>query len=226
MKPKEAKFSQRFKTGEYEFAEYSVTVDLEEGESIIEALQSLSSDVGLAHSGDAPPTKVKKARKKPKQEEENDESASDDESAENSDSDSESESDEGSEDGDATDADSSDDGDDSSGESEDGDDDGEADEGSPRSKKTKSGKGKAEGKGSKKVFKKKPQKYARSLEAHKEIFSSILKEVSPKWKSTDASKALAKSVSQKMEGKDFLDENGEVVSEFKAAVKKLMAAKK
>jgi len=46
--------------------------------------------------------------------------------------------------------------------------------------------------------------------------------VAPKWKSSFESKAHAKKVSQKLNGKDFLDENGKVLSSFEAEAKKLM----
>ena len=77
-------------------------------------------------------------------------------------------------------------------------------------------------KGKKSKFKKKPQTYLRSNETHKEIFSNVLKTVAPDWKKTTESKAKAKAASQKLEGEEFLDENGEVLATFKAAVKKAM----
>jgi len=80
--------------------------------------------------------------------------------------------------------------------------------------------------GKKKNFKKKPQSYSRSSEQHKEILSTLLKSVAPDWKKTDDGKARAKDASQKMEGKDFLDEEGEVLQSFKDEVQKLMAPAK
>lgn len=74
-------------------------------------------------------------------------------------------------------------------------------------------------------FKKKAQVYQRSNETHKELFSNVLKSVAPDWKKTEASKAKAKSASQKMDGKEFLNEEGEVLPAFKAEVKKLMGKK-
>jgi hypothetical protein len=78
----------------------------------------------------------------------------------------------------------------------------------------------------KKSFKKKPQTYQRSNEAHKEIFSNVLKAVAPDWKKSFESKAQAKKVSQKMVGEEFLDEDGNVVASFTEAVRKAMKARK
>lgn len=83
----------------------------------------------------------------------------------------------------------------------------------------------APAKGGKK-FKKKPQSYSRASEQHKEIFSSVVKSIAPEWKKSDDLKKKAKDASQSMEGKDFLDDSGEVLSEFKDAVKKLLTGKK
>lgn len=76
-----------------------------------------------------------------------------------------------------------------------------------------------------KKFKKKPQVYQRSNDAHKELFSGVLKAVAPDWKKSPESKAKAKSVSQKLEGQEFLDESGEILPDFKAQVKKHMGKK-
>lgn len=73
--------------------------------------------------------------------------------------------------------------------------------------------------------KKKPQNYNRSIEAHKEIFSSLLKEVAPDWKKTPKGKLAAKNASTDMEDEEFLDADGEVLPEFKLAVKKAMGVK-
>jgi DNA polymerase III gamma/tau subunit len=78
----------------------------------------------------------------------------------------------------------------------------------------------------KKSFKKKPQVYSRASEQHKEILSKVLSSVAPDWKKTPESKEKAKGASQKMEGKEFLDESGEVLESFTAEVKKIMTGKK
>lgn len=108
---------------------------------------------------------------------------------------------------------------------DDSDDDDDKEE-EPVEKKSKLAPVKSPAAPTKKGFKKKPQSYNRDNEQHKEIFSTLLKEVAPEWKKSDAGKAKAKTSSVKMVGKDFLDSSGEVLSSFKAEVKKLMAAKK
>jgi hypothetical protein len=144
---------------------------------------------------------------------------------ENEDSDSDSEGDEGNDEDDAE---------------EDGDDEAEDDEDPPGKKGKKPSKksppstaGKKTGKATakpapkgKKSFKKKPQSYARDNDTHKEIFSGVLKAVKPDWKKDAASKKRAKEISVKLEGDDFLDENGNVLVSFKQSVKKFMLAKK
>lgn len=77
-----------------------------------------------------------------------------------------------------------------------------------------------------KKFKKQTLGYQRVNETHKEIFSGLLKEVCPDWKKSEASKIKAKAVSQKMEGAEFLDEQGNVLESFKHSVKKQMGGKK
>ena len=77
----------------------------------------------------------------------------------------------------------------------------------------------------KKKFKSKAQVYQRSNETHKELFSGVMRAVAPDWKKTTESKAKAKSVSLVFEGVDFLDAEGNVLAEFKAAVKKAMSNK-
>ena len=76
-----------------------------------------------------------------------------------------------------------------------------------------------------KKLKTKAQPYVRIDSTHKELFSGLLKSVAPDWKKSDKSKAKGKEISKKMDGKDFLDADGEVLKEFKAEVKKLWAKK-
>lgn len=73
--------------------------------------------------------------------------------------------------------------------------------------------------------KKKPQVYDRESDTHKEIFSTVLKGVSPNWKKDAKLKAKAKSASVKLEGADFLDAEGEVLASFKQSVKKHLGSK-
>lgn len=70
-----------------------------------------------------------------------------------------------------------------------------------------------------------PQTYDRTNEKHKAILSGILKSVAPNWKKSDALVKKAKRLSKEMQGKDFLDDNGEIYKSFKNTVKKYMSAK-
>ena len=230
----EAKLTKRYNTGEYEFEEYSLGAVVDERESGVQVLKELKLQINEAFTGEKsteaaaePETKTeKKADKKAKKEKKKDAKPSDsDDDADGS----ESESEDASNDDDESVADdeASDDAasDDSDGES----DDSSEDESEEDAKPAKKGKGKEEpaakekGKGK---FKKKPQVYNRGIEQHKEIFSGLLRSVSPDWKKSDKTKALAKNTSAEMEGENFLDENGEVLAEFKAAVVKHMKSKK
>lgn len=158
-----------------------------------------------------------------------DDSDSDDSEGEDEDSDSD-ESEEDDDEGNADDEDTEDEDDDA--------DDGDEEEKQPgkKGKKpnkkspqstagAKAGKAKSAPAKGKKTFKKKPQSYARDNDTHKEIFSGVLKAVKADWKKSAALKKRAKDASVKLEGKDFLDAEGEVLTSFKQSVKKLMAAK-
>lgn len=196
-------YTRRFKTGEYEFEEFTQSATVENSESE-EMLKAMKEEV-LAAAGVSPevpeqeeeeaPVKNGKKKSKPVEEEEPEE-----------DNDDESESDEEPEDSD----------------DEESDEDSEEEEEKPSKKKSKDESEKSPGK----KFKKKPQNYSRSSEQHKSLFSNVLREVAPDWKKSEKSKKAGKIASQKMEGKEFLDETGEVVDSFKAEVKKLMKAKK
>jgi hypothetical protein len=63
--------------------------------------------------------------------------------------------------------------------------------------------------------------YDRNLEIHKKLFQSLLTELDPDWKK-DPSKA--KSISQTLEGVEFLDESGEIVESFRNKLVEAMAA--
>lgn len=77
----------------------------------------------------------------------------------------------------------------------------------------------------KKKFRSKAATYDRTNELHREIFAGLIKEIDPKWNSTDAKKARAKKVSQLMNGEEFLDAEGEILKTFKAEAKKAFAGK-
>jgi hypothetical protein len=222
VKVSEAKFTRRYNTGNYESEEYSLTAIVEEDESAVTVLGQLKADVDAAHAGEEgplpdagqdegeetggkPPKKPsKKSKDKPtttrggKAGEEEDDDA---------DTDADSDSD------DVADDDATDD-DDAGGE--------EDDDGKKPGKKTSTSGGKSSTATTGKKFRSKTQVYQRGNDTHKELFSGVLKDVAPSWKKTDESKALAKKASIKMEGKDFLDADGEVFPSFKELVRKFM----
>jgi len=228
MKITEAKLTKRFNTGDYEFEEHTLSAVVE-NESGASVLQCLREQILEAFSGEVSSTKEekpkaeKKAAKK-KEEKKNakqanpvDDEESDDEVTSSEDS---GDADEGAENDEATDSKDRDDSDDSA-------DDGESDETDEEAKPAKSSKAssKPSAEKGKKSFKKKPQAYDRSIEQHKDIFSGVVRSVSPDWKKSDELKARAKKSSEEMEGENFLDENGEVYPTFKTMVARLMKGK-
>lgn len=236
MKVNEIKVTKRITTGEYQFEE--VTVCLESGyESDVDVVNCIAQTKKEIVDGLAKEIKEKKegknANSKTNTSKVNGKDGKDS-SKKNEGSD-----DEGAEDDETSKSEASDDDNGESEGSESGEESGE-DEGSEETEETtkgKSGKGKGESKGkadSKETsagkdqgkegrkFKKKPQHYDRSIEQHKEIFSGVLRSVAPDWKKSEESKKKAKKVSEAVEGEPFLDENGEVLADFKAKVKKQM----
>lgn len=214
----EAKITKRFNTGEYEFEEYTLSAEPDAKESGVKVLTALKKDILEAFVGEES-TSDKKTEKKEKKNAKSRSSGSDNDDEETESEEAEESDGDGAENDEAADAEDSDD---SDGESEnDGAEEDDEKESSAKSKKEKG----AKGKGGKKYVKK-PQAYNRSIEQHKEIFSGVLRSVSPDWKKSDATKAKAKKASENLEGEPFLDENGDVLESFKSAVKKMMAGKK
>lgn len=224
MKVTEARFTRRYNVGQYEHEEYTVIAQLEEDDSIVDALVELKSDVQKAYAGEASASsgagtedadtedENKPAKRSKKSSKSRTTTRSEDEEAD------ENEDEDG---GDETDTDSEEETDeDESEDSEESEDESE-EEDAPAKKPAKKTPSKDGAKGSKK-FKKKPQVYQRANETHKDIFSATLKKVAPNWKKSFEAKAHAKKVSQKLEGKEFLDENGKVLPSFEAEVKKAM----
>ncbi len=234
---KKAEFTRRYTTDvQYEFEEYTVSAELEDDADLREVMAALKADIEAIHAGessagsptedagqdteeeneDPKPVKTGKKSKRsrtttPKEEPEDEEETEDDDG------------------GDETEDEDGDEGNDDGEESEESPD--EEEEESPKvTGKKKSGtaktgqdsKTKTEATSGKKGFKKKPQAYQRGNETHKELFSNVLKKVAPNWKKSFESKAQAKTTSKKMEGSEFLDENGKTLASFEAAVKKLM----
>lgn len=198
MKITEVKYMRRFNLGNYEHEEIAMTAVLDEKDGHSDSFKKLKADVIAAYSGEAAPSteKVTPTLSKSAAKLKKEAAAAEEEEV----------------DEDETPADPEDD--EETDEAEESEEEEEADVEEPKQAK------------GKKTFKKKPQAYSRASEQHKEIFSSLLKSVAPDWKKTPDSKEKGKAVSQKMEGEEFLDESGEVLPEFKAAVKSFMAPAK
>lgn len=232
-----AKFTKRIPTEQFAYEEYSLEAAIDSSESGEEVLIEMRKQVSSAFAADLvesteqpaeKPAKKGKKNGKSKANPTDDEDQVGEDGAEDSSGDGE-----GAEDDEAADDSAGDGSDDYAEDDEDGDagedqdeeseEDGDGDEAEEEKPARKAGKngGKSSGK---KTFKKKPQVYNRNIEQHRAIFSRCLGSVKPDWK--EKLKDKAKQVSQKLEGKPFLDENGEVLPEFKAEVKKLLLGKK
>lgn len=66
----------------------------------------------------------------------------------------------------------------------------------------------------KKASRKKKTPYDRSLQLHKKLIGEMLEEELPDWKEDAAVKKLVKAASVEMEGEDFLDDAGEILTSF------------
>lgn len=226
MKVSEVKYARKFNTGNYESEEYSVTAIVEEDDSATAVFQKLKQEVTAAHSGEQSgeaneeetatedqPTRRRGSKKgkgsnsdKGETENETEEEKTEDVEGEEEESETEA--------GNETEDDSQEESDDE-------------ETTSKRSKKlTRSTDGADTGGKVKKNFKKKAQVYQRTNPSHKDIFSTVLKEVAPLWKKDEKSKTKGKLASQKLEGSEFLDDNGKVLASFKQDVKKHMGVKK
>lgn len=222
MKPTKVIYNRRIRTGDYEHEDYTVEAELDD-DNVVEALTSLKANVQEAFSGEAssaddPGQEEEETEEDPKPAKGSKKSnksrtttrggkTADDEAEEEEETEEENSEEETEE--------SEEDGSEDSDEEEESEEEEEQEDPPPKKTKTAS-------KGGSKGFKKKPQPYQRTNETHKDIFSLTLKKIAPKWKSSTASKTHAKNVSKKMNGKDFLDENGKVLASFEAETKKLM----
>lgn len=227
MKATEIRFTRRFNLGDYEHEEYTLVARIDENEDIQEVTEELKSAVLEAFKGKAEETKTKIKEKKnartAKARDTDDEDSNEGAEPEGN----ESTDGESPDDDEAPDSKDSDNADDST-------DDGETTDSDVKTKGKSKGAEKGAEKGAKKgksestsgkKYRSKAQDYNREIEQHKEIFSGVLKSVNPDWKKSEASKNKAKEVSQKMEGKEFLDANGEVLDSFTADMKKLLMGK-
>ncbi len=189
----EVKFTRRFTTDvSYEFEEITLTTVIDGDVCMKETLQKMKAAAEASRAG---------TETTPAEEEETEDEGNDDVDTEETTEEDDNETDD---------------------EETEEDDETEEEEEKPKAKKGKAGKT-APGSGTKgKKFKKKPQVYQRSNDTHKELFSSMMSVVAPDWKKSFESKALAKKVSQKMEGVDFLDEDGTIFPSFKETTRKAM----
>lgn len=225
MKISEAKFTRRFTTGQYEFEEHtlSCTIDEDSDEKGSDILIELKQEVLKAHASEikvtetnAPTNKENKNGKTKTNSTKNNDKDREDNGKSNEGSD-----DEGPAKNEATESQTGDDNNDKSEGSESGTNKDGQEKTQNGSGRSGSDKGKdAKGKEGKKSFKKAPQEYNRSIEAHKDIFSGVVRSINPDWKSSDDMKKKAKKASEILEGEPFLNENGEVLEEFKSQVKK------
>lgn len=218
MKIKEATFTRRFTTGQYEFEEHTLSAEADESgnEKGSEILLELKKEVLEAFTGE-----VKDEDTKP------DSSKNRSKSKKSSTSEDEGANDEGSEDNEASDDKTSDDDNSEPEASEGSDREEKEDQENDEPREGKAGKSKSKSKESskdeksKKTFQRKPQHYDRSIEEHKNIFARVYTSISPDWRKSEAGKKKAKIISEKVEGEPFLDENGEVLDSFTARVRKL-----
>lgn len=212
---KEITVTKRFCTGEFEFDEIKVVVEVEtfDKDHAANAIRKALDE-------------IIESRKEKEEEEENANTSSyknTNKNGKSSTKGAKKSDDEGSDDDEGADAEAGDDDNDPAEADEDQDgDEAEEEEQEEKPVKGKGAKGKSDKSEGKKTFKKKPQTYNRSIEQHKEIFGGVVRSINPKWKDNDVTKKKVKKASEGLEGEDFLDENGEVLENFKAKVKKLI----
>jgi hypothetical protein len=198
MTPTEVKYNRRYKTGDYEHEDFTVTAVLDKGDDVVATFGELRADIAKAFAAEvgepeaeevpaatAPGKKNKKAKEEEPEEVEEEDPEETPEDPEEEESEEE--------------------------ETEEEEEETEEEEAPP----AKTGK----------KFKKKPQVYNRASEAHKEIFSKMLAGISPGWNKKEDVKARAGKASKDMEGQEFLDEEGNVLDSFSNSVKKLMKKK-
>lgn len=198
MRITEAKYVRKYNLGNYESEDYGLTAVIEDDETAQSVLNNLKAEVAAAYSGEAAPEPAASGKKKKgkKKPPQDSEDAPDADDVEATEAEEE-----------ETEAEETEE------ENEEEDDRATPIDGATGKRSTK------------KKFVKKPEVYQRGKETHRELFSSVLKTAAPDWKKSDKSKEKAKDVSTKMEGKAFLNEDGDVLESFKVEVKKLMGKK-
>jgi outer membrane biosynthesis protein TonB len=70
----------------------------------------------------------------------------------------------------------------------------------------------------------KPTPYERAKQVHKDLFANLLNKTFPGWSSDKEAIARAKHASLSLEGEDFLDQKGNILTTFSEAVTNLMVA--
>lgn len=219
-------FTRRYTTDvSYEYEEYTVSTEVEDGDDIRSVMAALKADVEAAHLGESSSTDDAGTDEEELPEEESDKKPS--KKSKRSRTTTRGKESEEAEDGTDPEEETEETDDDTGSETETEDDAGEeAEEEAPPKKSAKksgsTGSSKADASPPKKAFKKKPQVYQRANETHKDLFGTVLRKVAPNWKKSFESKAHAKKVSKNLEGVEFLDENGKVLASFEADVKKQM----
>lgn len=222
MKVSEAKYTRRYTTDvQYEYEEFTVTAVVEDDDNAREVLSQLKADVEAVHAGESstgstedagqdqeeteeetkPEKKGKKSKRKPttipeEESEEEDSEDTEEETEEDSEGDTEEEADEEAE-----------------------------DEEEKKPAKKPAGKSSKKSSPGKKGARKTGAVYSRSNEIHKKLFSEQLGKIAPNWKSSEKSKAKAKKLSQDLQGKEFMDADGKIVSSFIIAMRKGMIGK-
>ena len=202
MEIKEVKYTKRFNIGDYQHEEYSISADLaaESEDGAVAAFADLKDIVAKAHSGDqSAKTKVSRAGKaKEAKEEETEEEAEEEEAPKAAK-------------GKAAKSKKVEEPEEAEEEEEE-----ETEEEAEEEEAPKAVKGKA--------VKKKGSTYNRNLDLHKKLFVEVLNDnLGYGWVKKNAGRA--KTVSIKMEGKNFLDADGEVLAEFVKETLKLAKAK-
>jgi hypothetical protein len=220
MKVTEAKFTRRYNVGQYEHEEFTVTAMLDDKDDVVETLTILKTDVEAAHKGEGS-SSLSDERGQDK-DETNEETNSGKAGKKSSKSatmtrgkgskatTTETESETQDETSDEDDGEDQEDGDD--GEETIDDEEGNEEEEKKSSKKATQSPGK-------KSLKKKGSPYSRSNETHKSLLAKEFRKHFPDWKENAKREAKAKKFSRDMDGKDFLDGEGEIVPEFVKALK-------
>lgn len=214
MKVTEVKFTRRYNVGQYEHEEYLVAANLDEGEVASDVLSKLKAEVQAAYAGEQSASEMEDAGQEEEEtsEEEKPVKASKKSkvSPTTTPGEESEEEDSGEEEADQEIEDSGDDGETEEEEVETEEvDEVEEEEEKPKAKRGPRTKSKA-------------AKYDRSNETHKKLFAEMLAKMQPKWSKEPRLREAAKKASAKLEGKEFLDKEGELLNDFVTALRKMM----